>query len=355
FTTARKHIFDYSEELECLIKQYYTSNTTGGVERSALADKIIRLFGYEDESRIKLNEQVMNRPLVEQIAIKGAQVNVMYGCNLACKYCFADGDHGKRGRMTKETACRTIHFIKENMGQTNVMNLSVIGGEPLLNMEAFEEISKQAKANIEQAGTDLFLNTTSNGTLWNDDNTAIIHDYGVKCMVSMDSHEEHVHDYLRPSKHKTQSTYQNIKMLLDTYKQQAELNSVHITVTPFNMNISEMAEHFYDMGFYHLHFSEVQSDLADFQFTVADIEVLKKEYEKLAEILIRRIGEDFPLNCHPLLSGLNRLHHRRPHTFKCGSPLNVLAFDPEGDIYPCDMLMWERYKLGNIDSGLDKG
>nr|WP_278001576.1 SPASM domain-containing protein [Clostridium botulinum] len=228
-----------------------------------------------------------------------------------------------------------------------------MGGEPLLNLMAFEEIVKYSKEKFNNINEKIYFDTTTNGTLFNNEIIDILNKYKVEYMVSIDSYKKDDNDFLRPSNNKNESTYSNVMINYHKYKNKSKYDSFHITVTPYNKNISKIADELYELGIYHLHFAEVISDKKDFQFNESDIEILKKEYEKLTDIVIKRITEGKETSCYPLMSNINLLNKRRHRKLKCGALNKLVAFDSVGDIYPCDMLMWDKYKIGNIQKGID--
>ncbi len=288
-----------------------------------------------------------------EMKISGCEINVFYGCNLSCKYCFAcDGGHGKQGAMTKETAKDVIDYVLNNATDSKKIKVTIIGGEPLLNMPAFEEILQYGQNESKKKNKKMHFGTTTNGTLINEDILDLFKENEVSCAISLDSHIKEVNDYLRPSKN-GKSTYDGIK---NNWKGIVERkhSSIHVAITPCNKNISEIAKKLFDQGIYHIHFFEVKTDNEELQFTKEDIEDLKKEYEKLADLILKKIEEGENISCYPLLNYLNRLHNKKPVFLTCGTFNNRISFSPEGDIYPCDMLMWDKYHMGSVKEGIEQ-
>lgn len=318
---------------------------------------------YKMIFQILLNEKEIKKKLEgfydsyisrDEVDIKGSQINVIHGCNLACKYCFASqGTHGKNGRMTSKTARKVVDFIKYNSKQNRLLNLAIIGGESFLNMEVFEEIVNYSEEQFNNDGKKVYIQTTTNGTLMDKNIYEFFKKHNIYYMVSLDSHKMEVNDFLRPSRNKD-STYEMCMNNCIKINNDLRDKSIHITVTPYNKNISEIAENLFDLGIYDLHFEEVISDEEEFLFTEDDIRILKNEYEKLTELIIRRIIDNKKVNCHPIMTNIGRIHNRRPIKLKCGALTNLLAFDTNGGIYPCDMLMWDDYNIGDIENGIDK-
>ncbi|AFS77852.1 radical SAM domain-containing protein [Gottschalkia acidurici 9a] len=315
--------------------------------------KVIKDYLEKDKKAEQYNKEFINKFNSSKIRITGCEINVFYGCNLACKYCFAcDGGHGKQYTMTKEIARKTIDYILDNSEESPKIKVTIIGGEPLLNMSAFKEIIEYGSIEAKKRNKKIYFATTTNGTLLDANNVNIFEKHNIPYMVSLDSHIKETNDYLRPGKN-GESSYDDIMsnwpLITKTKK-----SSVHVTVTPHNKNIFEIAQNLFDQGVYHIHFFEVKTDNEDLQFTVDDIEYLKKEYEKLSDLIIQKITEGKNISCYPLLNYLDKLHYKKPVFLTCGTFNNRVSFAPDGNIYPCDMLMWDKYKIGNINEGIYK-
>lgn len=286
------------------------------------------------------------------INLNSAQINIQYGCNLSCKYCFAgDGCHNKKGRMDIETAHNIMNYVKNNSKNIDSLYIQIVGGEPFLNIEAFEEIVKYSK---KIKGMKANFTTTTNGTLFDDYNIKFLDENSITYMVSLDSNDKKTHDFLRTHKITGESSFEKILQGYNKYSKTSNYDTIHVTITPYNLNISEIANNLYDAGISHIHFELVKSDKKEFLFNKDHMDILKNEYDILADIIINRISKGEKINCHPLIDNIGNLDNRKPVKFKCGVLMSMLAFDPFGYIYPCDMLMWDKYKLGNIKDGLDK-
>jgi uncharacterized protein len=316
--------------------------------------QLLKLYKYEKELKVNIEKILHNYICNDEINLTGSQINVANGCNLNCRYCFADGGtHGKSNRMSLETSRKVIDFIKENHKGSQELNLSIIGGEPLINEDTFEEIAHYSSSVFKPIHKEVKLKTTTNGTLMNDNIKRIFNKYNISYMVSLDSNEKNANDFLRPSKD-NKSTYDKIWRNYFMNKDKNKDIYVHVTVTPYNKNISEIANSLFDLGINKIVFAEVKSDNDDLMFTEKDVEILKREYEKITEMIIDRMNYKENVVCYPIMNNLKSINKRKLVKFKCGVLSNFVAFDPKGDIYPCDMLMWDKYCVGNISNGIDK-
>ncbi|WDV45242.1 radical SAM protein [Clostridiaceae bacterium M8S5] len=341
-------IFEYDKEIDELFKNSYKDNQMSATSQ---ADKII----HNEIEMGKILEKTNKEALLEsEKKHVGLQINIAHGCNMNCKYCFADGgDHGKVGKMSSETAKDVIDYIFKEDPNTTAKSIQIVGGEPLINPSILKEIVKNIQKYSQRNNTEVEITTTTNGTMFNDEIIDFFNKNKVSFMVSLDSMDKKTNDYLRSCSNKTISQYDNVMNNFNKYKEEVNFDIFHITVTPYNKNILETAEKFYDMGAFHLHFDLVKSQDKNFKFCKEDIEEIKNEYSKLADMLLDFMIRGKKISCHPLLTNLDRLYERKPIRRKCGSMYNLFAFDSFGNIYPCDMLMWDEYKLGNINGDYD--
>lgn len=345
-------ILDGSDEVLNLLKIFEDNKSVRFKDENY--SRILDL--YEHEQKVKVNmEKVINDYIYsDDVNLTGSQINVANGCNLNCRYCFAEGGtHGKSNRMTPETARKVINFIQNNNKGNQGLNLSIIGGEPLLNEDTFKEIATYSKNIFGNMNKEVTLKTTTNGTIMNDNIRNMFDTYNILYMLSLDSHEKRVNDFLRPSKD-NRSTYDKILENHLSNKQDNKDKYVHVTVTPYNKNISEIASKLFELGVNKMVFAEVKSDNLDLMFSKDDIDFLKKEYEKITEMIINRMKNKQEVVCYPIMNNLRKLKDRKPVKFRCGTLSNFIAFDPKGDMYPCDMLMWDEYKIGDISKGIDR-
>ena len=89
------------------------------------------------------------------------------------------------------------------------------------------------------------------------------------------------------------------------------------------------------------------------EFTNNDIEKLMEEYSVLADIIIEKYNEKDYVHCYPL-TPLEKIHRHIPVIKSCSALKNRCAFSPEGNIYPCDVMMYDEYCIGNVDRDLMK-
>ncbi|WP_211373330.1 radical SAM/SPASM domain-containing protein [Paenibacillus faecis] len=313
---------------------------------------LLRGYAQRDAEAKRRIEAAQADYMDRDLNIAGCDINVFYGCNLNCKYCFAEGgSHGKRGAMTRERAREVVDYVLDHAGDNDQLKVTIIGGEPLMNLKVFEEVASYGTREAGKRNKTVRFATTTNGTLLTERALELLHQYDVAYIISLDSHDRATNDFLRGDR-SGGSAYDAIMKRWDALDER-EIIRINVTVTPYNMNLSEIARHLFARGVNYIHFTEVKSDRKDMCFTPEQIEELKREYDQLADLLLDKLISGERVGCYPLLKDLNKLHTRRPVLQVCSTLNRRVAFSPDGKIYPCDMLMWDDYCLGDTEQGAD--
>ena len=112
-------------------------------------------------------EEIAHSSMDDRDYIKAICLNVIHGCNLRCKYCFADeGDyHGHGGVMSVETAKKAIDYVIKRSGPRKNIEIDLFGGEPTLIMDKIKEIIQYARDNEKKWNKNVRFTMTTNATL----------------------------------------------------------------------------------------------------------------------------------------------------------------------------------------------
>lgn len=336
-------IYPYNSTVEAIIQNEIDSNDK---DLKDIKLKIGEITRQEEKNKLLVKE--CEKKVRGSFKITGLQINIAYGCNMRCKYCFAgDGAHNKMGYLTKGITDDILNFIVQYC--SDELFVQIVGGEPLININGFKYLVKELKEKLRER---VHFSTTINGMLVNLDVLNFFKKYQIDYMVSLDSHIKYVNDSLRVSNN-GKSAYEKIMSDFTKYKEEYNYNSFHITITPNNLNFAKTIEILFSMGAKHISIDFVKSVDAEFKFNDKDIETIKNECKKVEEIILDRIKNNLYVSVHPILTRIGRLHYRKPLLKRCGVCNNLFAIAPDGVIYPCDMLMWNDYKLGSVTKGID--
>jgi uncharacterized protein len=159
------------------------------------------VVGSREEERAALSDYFVNvREDREQMKVT---VLTTLQCNFACDYCF-QGDHGDynkfAAKMSLETAAQVVQWIAQRLDEVKPekFQLTLFGGEPLLNLPVAYYLGEHLHAACEARGITQSISIITNGLLL----TPAVVDrlkpfglYGVK--VTLDGDRD-AHNRMRP-------------------------------------------------------------------------------------------------------------------------------------------------------------
>lgn len=241
-------------------------------------------------------------------------------CNLACKYCYAESGKGSDKKLSFSDIKKVIDDIEKIA--SNVA-YTITGGEPLLNPNALDIIDY-----LYQKKKEIFLLT--NGLLISDENASFLAKTCVQIKISIDGSCEEINALTR-GKGSFQKALNGYNLLL---KEGANVYIAMVVTQKNKHDIQNMVNLFGNRLTLQPFFKagrgvenqELQITGSEYYNTMASVEGLQP---------LGRIGEL-----------LNRLRNRG--TTKCAMADGEIYIAENGDVYPCQMLMEEEFKGGNI-------
>lgn len=310
--------------------------------------KVIEDVIKQDEMFISFIKEKTRAGAVREKKLLGIEINTVNACNMRCQYCFAvDGTHNKQATMSEVNAKKAIDFLFQNAAKRKTLYITIIGGEPLMNIELFEYIVLYAEKTAVERQKKVRFFITTNGTILNEDLKTFLDHHQINVMLSLDSQFPEVQNFLRPMKNGNGS-WEYIQKNFDYFRKRSK-STVHITLTPYNYKLFEYAKCCYEMGFECVHFDIVKSDKPEFNFTLKQIEEINNECNQLAKYVAEQIEQGKVISAYPIMDNIWTLAKRMPKLSSCSVPYNQCCFGPDGKIYPCDVLMWDKYCMGGME------
>lgn len=324
----------------------YTSEEIA--EANAEIDELIR------DGVLFSPEPVHPEPVYKGI-VKALCLNIAHGCNLRCRYCFAeDGQyHGDLDFMSAETAKNAIDFLIAKSGSRRRLEVDFFGGEPLLNMEAVRQTIAYARSVEKAAGKDFRFTITTNAVALTDELISYFNEEMYNVVLSIDGRKE-VHDRMRPDAGGKGSFDRALANALKLVKSRGDKSYyVRGTFTAANLDFAKDALALNDYGFGQVSLEPVVlPDVDPFALKKEHVEGLKEQYELLAEEYLKRraAGKEFGF------FHFNIDIYHGPCAAKrlvgCNAGDEYLAVAPNGNIYPCHRFDGlEGYVIGNVNDG----
>lgn len=288
--------------------------------------------------------------------IKALCLNVAHTCNLNCSYCFASQGrfHGERALMSFDVGKRALDFLIENSGKKHNLEVDFFGGEPLMNWETVKKLVEYARSVEKNYDKHFRFTLTTNGMLIDDDVIDFTNREMSNVVLSLDGRKE-VHDRLRVD-YDGSGSYDRIVPKFKKLVNARGGKNYYIrgTFTHANPDITNDIFHIVDLGFSSLSLEPVVCDPSDpAALTNKDIEIVKKEYEKLAVWLSERKKSGHSVTFYHYMLDLENGPCIYKRLAGCGSGTEYMAVTPWGDLYPCHQFVGESsFKLGDVYKGV---
>lgn len=271
-------------------------------------------------------------------------------CNLRCKYCYAPKAH--RGTMTTETAKLGIDLAIEQGGRSACV--SYFGGEPLLQFEQIQELTRYAHEAGARAGAQMHFRMSTNGTLFDEESLAFCRDHDILFAISLDGDQE-AHDAQRVFA-SGRGSFEVVDSKLDMILSYNPITVFTSVVTPSNAGrLFESIEYMWSRG---IRFVAHQVDYTHPDWSPSEFERLERSYHRIAEFYLdkARAGEHFHLT---LFDEKLRSHARSPVQLGevCDFGARKLSVAPDGRVFPCVQFISDKpdsadFCIGHVDSGL---
>ncbi len=288
--------------------------------------------------------------------VKALCIHIAHTCNLNCSYCFASQGkyHGDRAMMTFEVGKRAFDFLIENSGNRKNLEVDFFGGEPLMNFDVVKKLVEYARSIEKQHNKNFRFTLTTNGVLIDDDVIDFANREMSNVVLSLDGRKE-VHDRYRVD-YAGNGSWEKIVPKFQKLVEAREGKNYYMrgTFTHQNPDFLEDIKVMLDLGFNELSMEPVVCAKGDpSELTREDMEIVKKQYEDLAELMLKKDKEGKPFTFYHYMIDLTGGPCIYKRISGCGSGTEYMAVTPWGDLYPCHQFVGEeKFKLGDIWQGV---
>ena len=343
------------EDLAGQVKERLTA-TYGGTDVQEALEDIQELIDAGQLFTKDIYQNYITDFKNRETVVKALCLHIAHDCNLACQYCFAEeGEyHGRRALMSFEVGKKALDFLVANSGNRRNLEVDFFGGEPLMNWDVVKQLVEYGRSLEEPNNKKFRFTLTTNGILLNDEVEEFCNREMSNVVLSLDGRRE-INDKMRPSRN-GKSSYD---VIVPKFQKLAESRNqmnyyVRGTFTRNNLDFSEDALHFADLGFKQMSIEPVVS-LPEEPYSIReeDLPKIMEEYDKLAVEYIKRKKEGRGFNFFHFMIDLQQGPCVAKRLSGCGSGTEYLAVTPWGDLYPCHQFVGEEeFLLGNVDTGV---
>ena len=288
--------------------------------------------------------------------VKALCLHIAHTCNLNCSYCFASQGkyHGERAVMSLEVGKRALDFLVEHSGTRRNLEVDFFGGEPLMNFDVVKQLVAYARSIEQEKDKNFRFTLTTNGMLIDDDVIEFANRECHNVVLSLDGRRE-IHDRFRVD-YAGKGSFDRIVPKFQKLVAERGGKGYYMrgTFTHANPDFLEDIKVMLDFGFTELSMEPVVCAAGDpAELTDADMEIVKKQYEQLAELMLERDRAGKPFTFYHYMIDLTGGPCIYKRISGCGSGTDYMAVTPWGDLYPCHQFVGEeKFKLGNVFDGV---
>lgn len=321
---------------------------------------------YEQIATLKQNGELFTPDTFEPMAgalkaktsgvIKALCLHIAHSCNLNCSYCFASQGnyHGERALMSYKVGKRALDFLVENSASRHNLEVDFFGGEPLMNFDVVKQLVAYARSIEKEKGKHFRFTLTTNGMLIDDDVIEFANKEMSNVVLSLDGRKE-IHDRFRVDYAGNGSWERIVPRFQKLVEARGGKNYyMRGTFTHANPDFLEDIRTMLDLGFNELSMEPVVAAQDDpSALTEADRQIVMRQYEELAKLMLERDAEGRPFTFYHYMIDLGSGPCIYKRISGCGSGTEYMAVTPWGDLYPCHQFVGdEKFRLGDIWNGV---
>ena len=288
--------------------------------------------------------------------IKALCLHVAHTCNLNCSYCFASQGkyHGERSVMSFEVGKQALDFLIAHSGSRHNLEVDFFGGEPLMNWDVVKQLVLYARSIEKDHHKNFRFTLTTNGLLIDDDVIEFCNREMSNVVLSLDGRKE-IHDRYRVD-YAGNGSWEKVVPKFQEFVRRRGDKSYYMrgTFTHANPDFVKDIRCMLDLGFTELSMEPVVTAPDDPEaLTAEDLEIVKQQYEELADLMRQRRREGRPFTFYHYMIDLTGGPCIYKRISGCGSGTEYMAVTPWGDLYPCHQFVGEEsFRLGDIWNGI---
>ena len=346
------------EEVICDVSEKYLSK---GIARNDIEECYDQVAELKEKGKLFAPDtfEAMAGHLKAKTAgvVKALCLHIAHTCNLNCSYCFASQGkyHGDRAVMSFEVGKQALDFLVANSGTRRNLEVDFFGGEPLMNFDVVKQLVAYAREIEKQYNKNFRFTLTTNGLLIDDDVIDFANREMSNVVLSLDGRKE-VHDRFRVDYAGNGSWERIVPKFQKLVEARGGKNYyMRGTFTHANPDFLADVQQMLDLGFNELSMEPVVCAPGDpSELTAEDLSVVLDQYEKLAELMLKRDGEGRPFTFYHYMIDLTGGPCIYKRISGCGSGTEYMAVTPWGDLYPCHQFVGEeKFRLGDVWNGVD--
>jgi len=334
------------------------------IDADLYADYDAALNGGEAEQIASLLREagLGGAPLIDDVPLAPPPIHalslaVAQKCNLGCTYCYAEqgGFGGAPKNMPEATALQAVEQLIGNAAPGAKLNLSFLGGEPLVNRAVLQRATLHATELARQKGTPITFSITTNGTLVTEADADFFEEHGFAVTISLDGIGA-AHDAQRPFRNGQGSFERIMQRIAPLLQRQRRMQvSARVTVTPRNLDLRATLDGFIAAGFHSVGFSPMlASPSGQGEMQAQDLELMLDQMIDCGREFERRTlaGQRYPFA--NMLNAMREIGRGTHRPYPCGAGAGYLGVSATGDLAACHRFVDDdEGAMGSLAKGID--
>lgn len=269
-------------------------------------------------------------------------------CNFKCSYCYQEGNK-KSNFLSNEKLEDAIDFMVVNNDEGENINLTFLGGEPLLNKELIYKALEIIKSKYSQFSNLFKYKITTNCSLLDDNLIKVMKENDFYIRISIDGNKE-THNLNR----KSIDNEDNYEIILNNAKKIKEQNlrhSIRMTITSNNVHwMYKNLLYFYNMGF-----RDYCIGLDYFaNWNDEKLEELNNQLQKIEDFYVNRMENNEDVRIDLFDGKFTFILIARKSLFCSGGSKGHICINSNGELYPCTYVVNDnKWKMGTVNKGID--
>jgi len=314
-----------------------------GYYKNQLKDYICKKFSCDVESFDEFIQSLMDsgfigkgKPPIFKLTkraptLKSMVLHLTQECNLRCKHCFFSSGLPYEDELSE----KDISSIMKEFSLLGGESLIITGGEPFIKRSLLFELIKKARLQGVK-----HISISTNGTLLTEEDAAFLREHRVEVGISLDGFNMETNDFIRG-----QGTYEKAIKAIKLLTGAGVHTTIGVTLMKPNINAAE-------------NFIKLAKSLGvpSVSFTLLRIKgrakanenMLKASPEEKVTALkkIWKASRDLKVKTtvEQMWGALTELTPKN----LCSAGRFSVCVAPNGDVYPCDAIMEEPFKAGNL-------
>lgn len=270
-------------------------------------------------------------------------------CNLRCSYCY-EGPNKKNSKLSITKLHKTLDFIIKNNPENERIDLTFLGGEPLLNKTLIYETISIIENEYSEFKSNFNFYITTNGILLDKKIIELFIKYDFTVSISIDG-DKKTHNLNRVSVNGKDEYEKIIENMLLMRKMGGDF-FVRMTVTANNVSsFYPNVRYFYDLGIRKINIGVDHIG----KWTEDALNTLDSQYDLIDEFYLNVVADsdDGIINIHDYK--LNIFVADRKPAYCSGGSKGHLVINSSGELYPCGYVVGDEiWKLGSVETDLNR-